>query len=72
MTCGPAASAGGVLASFVMSRVALKSTREIEAMRRAGALVAETFRVLDPFVKPGVTLAELDRIAEEHIRKAGA
>lgn len=63
---------GGVLASYVMSRVSLKSAREIEAMRRAGALVAETFRVLDPFVKPGVTLAELDRIAEEHIRNAGA
>jgi methionyl aminopeptidase len=55
-----------------MTRAALKSAREIEAMRRAGALVAETFRVLDPFVKPGVTLAELDRIAEEHIRRAGA
>lgn len=55
-----------------MSRVALKSAREIEAMRRAGALVAETFRVLEPFVRPGVTLAELDRIAEEHIRAAGA
>ncbi|WP_019584736.1 type I methionyl aminopeptidase [Deinococcus apachensis] len=55
-----------------MTRVALKSAREIEAMRRAGALVAETFRVLEPHVKPGVTLAELDRIAEEHIRKAGA
>ncbi|CAM3804391.1 type I methionyl aminopeptidase [Deinococcus frigens] len=55
-----------------MSRVPLKSAREIETMRRAGALVAETFRILDPFVKPGVTLAELDRIAEEHIRKAGA
>lgn len=41
-------------------------------MRRAGALVAETFRVLEPHVRPGVTLAELDRIAEEHIRKNGA
>ncbi|GGK20716.1 methionine aminopeptidase [Deinococcus malanensis] len=55
-----------------MSRVALKSAREIELMRRAGALVAETFRILEPYVKPGVTLGELDRIAEEHIRKAGA
>lgn len=55
-----------------MSRVALKSAREIEVMRRAGALVAETFRVLEPFVKPGVTLKELDRLAEEHIRLAGA
>ena len=41
-------------------------------MRRAGGLVQETFRVLEPYVKPGVTLMELDRIAEEHIRKAGA
>ncbi|KQR08720.1 type I methionyl aminopeptidase [Deinococcus sp. Leaf326] len=55
-----------------MSRIALKSAREIEVMRRAGGLVAETFRVLEPFVKPGVTLKELDRLAEEHIRKAGA
>ncbi|MFC4636847.1 type I methionyl aminopeptidase [Deinococcus hohokamensis] len=55
-----------------MSRVALKSAREIELMRRAGALVADTFRVLEPYVKPGATLADLDRIAEEHIRKAGA
>ncbi|GGR44878.1 methionine aminopeptidase [Deinococcus seoulensis] len=55
-----------------MSRVSLKSAREIEAMRRAGALVAETFRVLEPHVKPGVTLKELDTLAEEHIRRAGA
>ncbi|WP_309571052.1 type I methionyl aminopeptidase [Deinococcus sp.] len=55
-----------------MSRVALKSAREIEIMRRAGALVAETFRVLEPFVKPGVTLKELDTLAEQHIRRAGA
>ncbi len=41
-------------------------------MRRAGGLVAETFRVLDPYIKPGASLAELDRIAEEHIRAAGA
>jgi methionyl aminopeptidase len=55
-----------------MSRVPLKSAREIDIMRRAGALVADTFRILAPFVKPGVTLKELDRLAEEHIRKAGA
>ena len=48
-----------------MSRVPLKSAREIEIMRRAGALVADTFRMLEPFVKPGVTLKELDRLAEE-------
>ena len=41
-------------------------------MRRAGGLVADTFRVLEPYVKPGATLKDLDRIAEEHIRAAGA
>lgn len=61
-----------MLASSVMSRVALKSAREIEIMRKAGGLVAETFRILEPFVKPGAKLKDLDRIAEEHIRKAGA
>ena len=55
-----------------MSKIALKSAREIETMRRAGGLVADTFRMLKPYIKPGVTTKELDRIAEEHIRKAGA
>lgn len=52
--------------------ISIKKPKELELMRRAGGLVAETFRVLDPYIKPGVTLAELDRIAEEHIRGAGA
>ncbi|MFC6617092.1 type I methionyl aminopeptidase [Deinococcus radiophilus] len=55
-----------------LRRISIKKPREIETMRRAGALVADTFRLLDPYVKPGVTLAELDRLAEEHIRAAGA
>ncbi|ANC71530.1 type I methionyl aminopeptidase [Deinococcus radiodurans] len=55
-----------------MSRIPLKSAREIETMRRAGGLVAETFRVLEPYVQPGVTLKELDRRAEEFIRGKGA
>ena len=33
-----------MLPSFVMSQVALKSTREIKLMRRAGALVAEALK----------------------------
>ena len=55
-----------------MSRLTLKSPREVEAMRRAGALVAETFRVMDPFVKPGASLLDLDAVAEDHIRSRGA
>ena len=55
-----------------MSRLTLKSAREIELMRRAGALVAETFRVLEPYVVPGVSLLELDKMAEDFIRSRGA
>lgn len=55
-----------------MSKVHLKSARDIALMRRAGGLVADTFRVLEPHVVPGVSLKELDSIAEEFIRSQGA
>lgn len=55
-----------------MSKIALKSSREIELMRRAGGLVAETFRVLEPYVVVGASLRELDKMAEEFIRSKGA
>lgn len=55
-----------------MSKGTLKSSREIELMRRAGGLVAQTFRVLEPYVVPGTTLKELDKMAEDYIRSQGA
>ncbi len=55
-----------------MSKIALKSSREIELMRRAGGLVAETFRVLEPYVVPGTSLKDLDKMAEAFIRAQGA
>lgn len=41
-------------------------------MRRAGSLVAETFQVLEPYVQPGVSVQELDQVAENFIRSRGA
>ena len=41
-------------------------------MRRAGSLVAETFQVLEPHVQPGVSVQELDQVAESFIRSRGA
>lgn len=55
-----------------MARITLKNKAEIEALRRAGHLVAQTFEVLAPHVKPGVSLLELDKMAEEYIRSQGA
>src|SRR4051812_30956298 len=41
-------------------------------MREAGRLVGEVLTQLTARVKPGVTTAELDDLAEQRIRKAGA
>lgn len=48
-----------------------KSPREVEAMARAGQVVAETLELVGENIRPGITTAELDRIAEEHIRARG-
>jgi methionyl aminopeptidase len=48
-----------------------KSKAEMELMRKSCRLVAETLELLGGRVKAGVTTAELDRIAEEHIRSKG-
>ncbi|NTW01535.1 MAG: type I methionyl aminopeptidase [Oscillochloris sp.] len=52
--------------------VTLKSTRQIELLRSAGQLVRATFELLRAHVRPGVSTAELDAIAEEFIRSHGA
>jgi methionyl aminopeptidase len=52
--------------------ITLKSRQQIAQLHAAGQLVAETFAVLREHVVPGVTTAELDRIAEEYIRRHGA
>ncbi|HSP71526.1 MAG TPA: type I methionyl aminopeptidase [Gaiellaceae bacterium] len=48
-----------------------KSQSEIETMARAGKVVADTLALLQESIRPGVTTAELDRIAEEYIRSCG-
>lgn len=49
-----------------------KSEAELELMREAGRIVAETHRRMAEAVKPGVTTKQLDHIAEEYIRSQGA
>lgn len=41
-------------------------------MRESGRLVAETFDIVKGYIKPGVTLRELDQVAEEYLRSKGA
>jgi methionyl aminopeptidase len=52
--------------------ITLKNRQQIGLLREAGQLVAQTFEMLRPHVKPGVSLIELDRLAEQFIRARGA
>jgi methionyl aminopeptidase len=51
--------------------IILKNDKEIDLMRKAGRTLAETLLLVESKVKPGITTAELDRIAEEFITKQG-
>jgi methionyl aminopeptidase len=48
-----------------------KSQKEIELMAAAGVVVAGTLALLEERLEPGVSMAELDAIAEEYIRSQG-
>lgn len=52
--------------------IIIKNNKEIDLMRSAGKIVAETLLLIEEKVRPGITTAELDRIAEEFITKHGA
>ena len=52
--------------------IELKTREQIALLREAGRIVAEVYEVLRPHVVPGVTTLDLDRMAEEYIRKRGA
>lgn len=51
--------------------IIIKSPREIELMRKAGALTAEVFRQVGPLVKPGVSTQYLADMAEKVINEGG-
>jgi methionyl aminopeptidase len=52
--------------------IEIKTPEQITAMREAGLVVARTLGVLAAAVRPGVTTADLDALAEAEIRAAGA
>lgn len=55
-----------------VSLIILKSAEEIEKIRRASRIVAEVLRGLESVIKPGATTRDLDRLAEEIMRKKGS
>src|SRR5438093_2061407 len=61
-------SARGVESAVIIR----KSPQEIERMARAGRVVADTLALIGENVRPGVTTAELDAIAEAYITSQSA
>ena len=55
----------------IREQIRYKSKREIEKLREAGRLAANALRVAARAVKPGVSLLDLDKVAETYIRKQG-
>lgn len=51
--------------------IEIKTPEQIAQMRVAGLLVGETLELLRRSVRAGISTAELDAIAEDHIRSAG-
>lgn len=52
--------------------VVLKSSEEIEKMRRAGHVVRQVLELVRGLVKPGVTTLDLEKAAEARIAELGA
>lgn len=50
----------------------IKSDDEIKIMRECGTVLAKMYDYLEPFVQPGITGVELDRLAEDFLVKNGA
>jgi methionyl aminopeptidase len=53
-------------------RAEIKSPAQLQAMRRAGVVVAETLHQVVQATRPGVTTGELNEVAHEVMRRAGA
>ena len=56
----------------VINVITIKSEREIELMRHAGMLVSKMHEFIKPYIKEGISTAELDRLCEEFILKNDA
>ena len=48
-----------------------KSAAEVAKMRSAGRIVAEVLALVEESLAPGISTAEIDRLAERHIRASG-
>lgn len=50
-----------------MSKITIKTPKEIEKMRIAGRLAAQVLDMISEYIKPGITTEELDKICYDYI-----
>jgi methionyl aminopeptidase len=55
-----------------MSRVSIKTTAEVDQMRKTCRLAAQVLEFIAPKIRPGVTTGELDQECHEYILEHGA
>ena len=72
MTSGLFAGLRTGIATLRSRMIEIKSPGELESMRAAGIVVARTLAAVERAIAPGVSTAELDELAEQTIRDAGA
>ncbi|MDR1668490.1 MAG: type I methionyl aminopeptidase [Oscillospiraceae bacterium] len=52
--------------------IVIKSEREIEAMRKAGAIAGAALKVAGAMIQPGVSTRQIDNALRQYLRKQGA
>lgn len=52
--------------------ITIKSSKQVEKMRASAKITKETLELLEQHIKPGVTTAQLDKIAYDYIISKGA
>ena len=67
-TC-PCRLRGVALAGIIraMNNISIKTPEQIEAMRVSGKLGAEVLDFIAPYVQPGVTTNELDKLCHDYM-----
>lgn len=52
--------------------ITIKNSQQIEHMRQAGKIVAESLEIAKEIIKPGITTQQIDEAVEKHILQSGA
>ena len=52
--------------------ITIKSAKQVEKMRASAKITKETLKLIEKHIKPGVTTAQLDKIAYDYIISKGA